>query len=119
MRALIFKFATRSKRDWARSASCSIASRSREHIQASSTLSMRAIYRSNDDQGLSFEDRPIPEGQLADAEYYREQTEAAAEGSDELLKYLENGDLSIEDIVAGSRSNAAKRDCSSALWLSI
>ena len=36
-------------------------------------VSMRAIYWSNDDQGLSFEDRPIPADQLADAEYYREQ----------------------------------------------
>ena len=83
-------------------------------------VSMRAIYWSNDDQGLSFEDRPLPEDQLADAEYYREQmVEAAAEGSDELTeKYLENGDLSVEDIT-GLRARTRERDCSSALWLSI
>ena len=80
-------------------------------------VSMRAIYWSNDDQGLSFEDRPIPEDQLADAEYYREQmVEAAAEGSDELTeKYLENGDLSIEDIVAGLRARTLRNEIVPAL----
>ena len=80
-------------------------------------VSMRAIYWSNDDQGLSFEDRPIPEDQLADAEYYREQmVEVAAEGSDELTeKYLENGDLSIEDIVAGLRARTLRNEIVPAL----
>ena len=80
-------------------------------------VSMRAIYWSNDDQGLSFEDHPIPEDQLADAEYYREQmVEAAAEGSDELTeKYLENGDLSIEDIVAGLRARTLRNEIVPAL----
>ena len=80
-------------------------------------VSMRAIYWSNDDQGLSFEDRLIPEDQLADAEYYREQmVEAAAEGSDELTeKYLENGDLSIEDIVAGLRARTLRNEIVPAL----
>ena len=80
-------------------------------------VSMRAIYWSNDDQGLSFEDRPIPEDQLADAEYYREQmVEAAAEGSDELTeKYLENGDLSVEDIVAGLRARTLRNEIVPAL----
>ena len=80
-------------------------------------VSMRAIYWSNDDQGLSFEDGPVPEDQLADAEYYREQmVEAAAEGSDELTeKYLENGDLSIEDIVAGLRARTLRNEIVPAL----
>ena len=80
-------------------------------------VSMRAIYWSNDDQGLSFEDGPIPEDQLADAEYYREQmVEAAAEGSDELTeKYLESGDLSIEDIVAGLRARTLRNEIVPAL----
>ena len=80
-------------------------------------VSMRAIYWSNDDQGLSFEDRPIPEDQLADAEYYRDQmVEAAAEGSDELTeKYLENGDLSVEDIVAGLRARTLRNEIVPAL----
>ena len=80
-------------------------------------VSMRAIYWSNDDQGLSFEDCPIPDDQLADAEYYREQmVEAAAEGSDELTeKYLENGDLSVEDIVAGLRARTLRNEIVPAL----
>ena len=80
-------------------------------------VSMRAIHWSNDDQGLSFEDGPIPEDQLADAEYYREQmVEAAAEGSDELTeKYLENGDLSIEDIVVGLRARTLRNEIVPAL----
>src|SRR5699024_7110311 len=64
---------------------------------------MQAIYWNQDDQGRTFEAREIPDHLKAEAEQYREaMVEAAAEANESLMeKYLEESDLSAEDIKAG------------------
>lgn len=68
-------------------------------------VKMRAIYWNMEDNGQTFEAKEIPEALRADAEKYREQmVEAAAEANETLMdKYLESGELSVEDIKAGLR----------------
>jgi len=68
-------------------------------------IEMRAIYWHDDDKGMTFEYAEIPSDMLADCETYREQMiEAAAEGNDDLMdKYLEQGDLSNDEIKLGLR----------------
>ena len=69
-------------------------------------VKMKAIYWSEEDRGMTFEERAIPENIQADCDTLREQLlETAAEASEELMnKYLEEGDLSIEDIKTGLRA---------------
>jgi len=66
---------------------------------------MKAIYWEEANMGTAFEFRDIPEELQADAESHREQmVEAAAEGDEELLeKYLEDHELSEEEIRRGLR----------------
>lgn len=66
---------------------------------------MQAIYWDEASRGLKFEYKDIPEALQADADSYREQlVESAAEGSEELMNaYLENGDLTIEQLRQGIR----------------
>jgi elongation factor G len=66
---------------------------------------MKAIYWDADDKGLTFTEDEVPEDLLEVAEMYRENlVESAAEANDELMeKYLENGELNIEEIKAGLR----------------
>ncbi|MCZ6537414.1 MAG: elongation factor G [Gammaproteobacteria bacterium] len=68
-------------------------------------LQMKAIYWDDSTQGTSYETRDIPEVLRAVAEERREvMVEAAAEADEDLLeKYLEDGDLSREEIVRGLR----------------
>jgi len=68
-------------------------------------VKMKAIYWEEENMGMAFEEQDIPEDLKDDADVYRElMVEAAAEGSDELMeKYLEEGDLSVEDIKLGIR----------------
>jgi len=68
-------------------------------------LRMRAIYWNTDDMGMTYDERDVPEELQADAEKYREEMiEAAAESSEELMeKYLENGELTNEEIKGGIR----------------
>ena len=69
-------------------------------------LRMKAIHWNENDMGATFEERDIP-AELADqCDELREQlVEAAAEANEELMdKYLEEGDLSVEDIKAGIRA---------------
>ena len=68
-------------------------------------IKMQAIYWNEDDQGLTFEARDIPEELLATCQDLREQmVESAAEANEELMdKYLEEGDLSVEDTKKGIR----------------
>ena len=68
-------------------------------------VSMRAIAWSDEDLGNSFVEEDIPAEQRADAEAFRERmVEAAAEASEELMdRYLEEGDLSPQDIRRGLR----------------
>ena len=69
-------------------------------------VKMKAIFWDEASQGMKFEERPIPEALVAEALTWREQMlESAAEASEDLMnKYLENGDLSIEDLKLGLRT---------------
>ena len=69
-------------------------------------VKMKAIHWDDTNNGVSFEERDIPADQLADAQLWREKmVESAAEASEELMnKYLEEGDLSVEDIKKGLRA---------------
>ena len=68
-------------------------------------IRMKAIYWNEADMGATYELKDIPEDMVADANQWREHmVEAAAEANEELMdKYLEEGDLSEEDIVKGIR----------------
>ena len=80
-------------------------------------VKMRAIYWNEEDQGLTFVEKEIPEDLKLEAEQYREQlVEAAAEGSDELTeKYLEEGELSEAEIIAGIRARTLRNEIVPAL----
>tara|TARA_B110000444_G_scaffold258467_1_gene299493 strand:+ start:641 stop:2749 length:2109 start_codon:yes stop_codon:yes gene_type:complete len=66
----------------------------------------KAIFWNEHDQGMTFEHADIPVDMIDQCEVMREKlVEAAAEGSDELMeKYLEDGELSIEEIKQGIRA---------------
>ena len=69
-------------------------------------IKMKAIYWDEASQGMKFDYRDIPAELAASAAEWRSKmVESAAEASEELMeKYLENGDLSEEDIVFGLRT---------------
>ena len=73
---------------------------------------MKAIYWNEEDRGVTYEARDIPEEMLADAKEWREKMmESAAEASEELMeKYLEDSDLSEEDIKKGLRIRTLKNE---------
>ena len=66
---------------------------------------MKAIYWNEGDMGASYVEKDIPGELQAKADELREQMiESAAEANEELMeKYLEEGELSAEDIKAGIR----------------
>lgn len=68
-------------------------------------LKMRSIIWDEPSQGMKFEYGEIPAELQAEAEKWRENMiEAAAEANEDLMnKYLENGELSEEEIVQGLR----------------
>ena len=68
-------------------------------------VKMKAIIWDEASQGMKFEYQDIPGDLVEAANTWREQmVEAAAEASEELMnQYLENGELSEKDIVAGLR----------------
>jgi elongation factor G len=68
-------------------------------------IRMKAIYWNEADMGATYDARDIPTELQAKAEELREQMmEAAAEANEELMeKYLEEGDLSEEEIKQGLR----------------
>ncbi|MBT8091356.1 MAG: elongation factor G [Gammaproteobacteria bacterium] len=68
-------------------------------------IRMRAIYWDEANMGMTYEEREIPDGMLAEAKAWREKmVEAAAEGDEELLdKFLENGELTEDEIRRGLR----------------
>ena len=68
-------------------------------------MSMKAIYWNDEDKGTVPREEEIPADMRAQAEEYRNfMVEAAAEANEELMnKYLEEGDLSVEDIKLGLR----------------
>ena len=69
-------------------------------------IRMKAIVWDEASQGMKFELKEVPENLVEQAKEWREKMiEAAAEASDELMnKYLEGGDLSIEEIKLGLRT---------------
>ncbi|WDZ96323.1 elongation factor G [Herbaspirillum sp. WKF16] len=68
-------------------------------------VKMRAIYWDDASQGMKFDYRDIPEGLKVDAQKWRENlVETAAEASEDLMnKYLEEGDLTEEEIKGAIR----------------
>ena len=66
---------------------------------------MQAIYWDDATQGMKFESKPIPAELVAEAKEWRDKmVEAAAEANEELMnKYLESGELSVEEIKKGLR----------------
>ncbi|WP_067101983.1 elongation factor G [Marinomonas atlantica] len=68
-------------------------------------LSMKAIMWNEEDQGMTYDLEDVPADLVGVAEEWREKMlEAAAEANEELMdKYLEEGDLSVEDIKKGLR----------------
>ncbi|MEZ7883445.1 MAG: elongation factor G [Brachymonas denitrificans] len=68
-------------------------------------IKMKAIIWDDASQGMKFEYKDIPADLVDTANEWREKmVESAAEASEELMnKYLEEGDLSEEDIIAGLR----------------
>ncbi|MGE8505661.1 MAG: elongation factor G [Pseudomonas sp.] len=68
-------------------------------------IKMKAIYWNEDDKGTTYREEEIP-AELVDLanEWRSNMVEAAAEANEELMnKYLEEGDLSVEEIKAGLR----------------
>ena len=68
-------------------------------------VAMRAIYWNDENMGMTYDARDIP-AELADEaqEWHDKMVEVAAEGDEELLnKFLEEGELSIEEIKRGLR----------------
>ncbi|WP_111498315.1 MULTISPECIES: elongation factor G [Marinobacter] len=65
----------------------------------------KAIYWNEADAGATYEEKDVPAEMADEVAMYREQmVEAAAEANEELMeKYLEEGELSIDDIKKGLR----------------
>ncbi len=68
-------------------------------------IRMKAIYWDEESRGMKYEARDIADGMVDACNEWREKlVEAAAEGSEELMdKYIDEGDLSEEDIKKGIR----------------
>ncbi|MBI3055680.1 MAG: elongation factor G [Betaproteobacteria bacterium] len=66
---------------------------------------MKAIYWDDSTQGMKFDLREIPEAMLDECRQWREKmVESAAEASEELMnRYLDSGELGVEDIKLGLR----------------
>jgi len=68
-------------------------------------IKMKAIYWDDTTMGMKFDEREIPADMQAECAEWREKlVESAAEANEELMeRYLENGDLSQDDIRTGIR----------------
>ncbi|MDG2171862.1 MAG: elongation factor G [Gammaproteobacteria bacterium] len=68
-------------------------------------VKMKSIYWNEEDMGTTFEEKDIPEELVEICNKYREEMlEAAAEANEELMdKYLNEGDLSVDEIYKGLR----------------
>ncbi|RBW51368.1 elongation factor G [Marinobacter sp. F3R11] len=75
-------------------------------------LRMKAIYWNNDDMGMTYELGDIPADMADEVAKYREQLiEAAAEASEEYMdKYLEGGELTVEEIKKGLRTRTISNE---------
>jgi elongation factor G len=67
---------------------------------------MKAIYWDDATQGMKFEAKDVPADLLEEAKKWREKmVESAAESSEELMhKYLDHGELTVEEIKKGLRT---------------
>ena len=74
--------------------------------------SMKAIYWQEEDMGTTFSMEEIPENLISQAKEWRENmVESAAEANEVLMdKYLENGDLSEEDVKSGLRQRSLESE---------
>jgi elongation factor G len=68
-------------------------------------IRMKAIYWEEQNMGVNFEERPIADDMLEQCQSYHEAlVESAAEANEDLMdKYLEEGELSVEEILEGLR----------------
>ena len=75
-------------------------------------IKMKAIYWDGDDMGTTFELKDIPEELKDMANEWREKmVESAAESNEEIMdKYLEEGDLSVEEIIRGLRERTLNNE---------
>jgi elongation factor G len=75
-------------------------------------IMMKAIYWDDSTEGMRFEYRDIPAEMLEQCNEWREKmVEAAAEANDDLMhKYLETGELSVEEIKAGLRERSIRTE---------
>ena len=75
-------------------------------------IKMKAVYWDGDDMGTTFELKDIPEDMQSMAEEWREKmVESAAEANEEIMdKYLEEGDLSEEEIRIGLRERTLSNE---------
>jgi len=75
-------------------------------------IKMKAVYWDGDDMGTTFELKDIPEDMQSMAEEWHEKmVESAAEANEEIMdKYLEEGDLSEEDIRVGLRERTLSNE---------
>jgi elongation factor G len=75
-------------------------------------IQMKSIYWDDSTEGMKFEYRDIPADMRAPCEEWREKlVEAAAEANDDLMhKYLETGELTIEEIKAGLRERSIRTE---------
>lgn len=75
-------------------------------------IKMKAIYWDGDDMGTTFELKDIPDDMQDMANEWREKmVESAAESNEEIMdKYLEEGDLSEEDIIKGIRERTLNNE---------
>ncbi|MGJ3493018.1 Elongation factor G 1 [Piscirickettsia salmonis] len=75
-------------------------------------LRMKAIYWNEADKGMTYDLRDIPEHMQDECQQWHEQmVESAAEASEELMeKYLEEGELSIEEIKDGLRKRTLNNE---------
>jgi elongation factor G len=75
-------------------------------------VKMKAVYWDGDDMGTTFELKDIPEDMQSMSKEWREKmVESAAEANEEIMdKYLEEGDLSEEDIRIGIRERTLSNE---------
>jgi len=75
-------------------------------------IKMKAVYWDGDDMGTTFALKDIPEDMQSMAEEWHEKmVESAAEANEEIMdKYLEEGDLSEEDIRVGLRERTLSNE---------
>jgi elongation factor G len=75
-------------------------------------IKMKLIHWDESSQGIKFEEKPIPDGMVGLCSEWREKmVEAAAEATDELTeKYLEQGELTPEEIKQGLRIRTLRNE---------